>query len=1043
MVDQPLRVTLAGGCRVATFGGAWQVEVPGKQGRLVLARLAIGSGPVGRDELAELVWPRLLPRAWERDLSAVISKLRRLLASAPADATATITGGSGVYELVLPGGSVVDVVEAEAAVDHARAALSDDGLDAALAAARRAADVARRPLLPGITALWVDERRQWLRALLARALAVQVEVATRRRDPAGLRAADEAIATDPTLEQGYANRMRLQLALGEHTAALDTYEKYRAAIVEELGLPAAPELEALRARAQNRPEGGVQFGPPVRAGAARVGPGDLPVAANTFVGRVREQRELEAAFESSRLVTVTGPAGVGKSRLALEAAHGLGGLHRDGVRACELAHVTHPTGVTAALAAAVGITAAPGVTIEESLIEALASRRILVVVDNCEHVLPAVAPLVERIVGHCGHVYVLATSRERLAVNGETVVPLEPLGLCDPQVDPAEAWARPAPALELLRDRIQAVRAGFMPRPEEREALVDVCRSLDGLPLAIELAATRMASMAPIDVASRLDRRLAVLTRGARTAPSRHRTLRAAIEWSYDLLSEPERRVFERCAIFAGGFTLPAGEAVCSGVSGLRVDDAVDVIGALVDKSLLVLDHRRSTTRYQMLETLREFARDRLAARGDAETAALAHADYVVALAEEAERHVRGPAEAEWVDILDPEVANFRVVHAWARLTRRGDLAGRLSAALAWFAFWRMRVEVFSWAEPLAEMPEANVGARRAEALAAAARGAWMGGDLPRSELLAQQAITGADDPSARFGWHVLGDVALFSGELDRAASAYEHADRLAGRAGDDYHCALLRGCRALVRSYGGDEQSAIELAAESRAEAHASGNPTAEAWSDYVTGEVLLATDPDVALVHLERAVAIADAVTNEFVRGVAGLSATTLIAHHGHRAEAASAFVEVIDRFERGGNWRQQWTTMRHAVEVLARLGSHHAATVVLGAVERADADNIFGDDATRLSRLRGELSAALGPSFEPALRDGRALGRTDIVSFARDRLLVAAGAATTPADAVPRARRVGTRNNSPDGRQTDRRTVSPGRHRHRGGEPPCPGN
>jgi predicted ATPase/DNA-binding SARP family transcriptional activator len=990
MPGDPLRVTLAGGCRVATFGGAWEVEVPGRQGRLVLARLAIGPGPVARDELADLVWPHSLPQAWERDLSAVISKLRRLLASAPDDVIATIRGGSGVYELVLPRGSVVDVAEAEAALDRAQGALAEGRLDAALVAARRAVDVARRPLLPGAAAVWVDERRQSLRSMLARALAVEVEVATRHHDAAGLDAADEAIATDPTSERGYANRMRLQLALGESAAALDTYERYRAAIVDELGLPPAAELEALRATARSRSEAGVPLAPSVSSGAARVGPGVLPVPATTFVGREQTLRDVDAAFETARLVTLTGPAGVGKSRLALEAARRLADQHRDGVRTCELSHLVHPIGVAAAMASALGVTAGPGGTIEETLIDALATRRMLVVVDNCEHVLPAVAPLVERIIGHCRHVYVLATSRERLAALGETVVPVEPLELPHPKADPGEAWTHPAPALELLRDRIQAVRAGFTPQQEEQAALVDVCRRLDGLPLAIELAATRMASMAPIDVARRLDRRLVVLTRGLRTAPTRHRTLRTAIELSYDLLDEPERRVFERGSVFAGGFTLAAGEHVCSGVSGLRLDDVADVIGALVDKSLLVLDYRRATTRYHMLETLREFARERLATRDDAGAAALAHAEYFVSLAEEADRNVRGPAEGEWIDALDAEVANFRVAHAWARLNRRGDLAGTLSAALTWFSFWRMRTEMFSWAEQLADAAEATMGARHSEALAAAGRGAWMGGDLGRSDLLAHQAIAAADDVSGRFGWHVLGDVALFRGALDRANSAYEQADRLASRAGDAYHCALLRGCRALVRSYAGDEAAAIELAAESRAEARACGNPTAEAWSAYVTGEILLASDPDLALVHLERAGVIADAVSNEFVRGVAGLSATSLLARHGPPNEAARAFVEVIDRFEKGGNWRQQWTTIRLAAELLARLERHHAAAVVLGAVESADGENIFGDDAERLAGLRAELSAVLGLSLAPALRDGQARDRTDIVAFTRDRLL-----------------------------------------------------
>jgi predicted ATPase/DNA-binding SARP family transcriptional activator len=995
-----IQITLAGGCRVATVDGAWEVEVPTRQGRLVLARLALAAGPVTRDELAELVWPDRLPRSWERDLSAVVSRLRRILAGAPGS-EATVRGGPGVYELVLPRPGAIDVVDAEVALGEACAALEDDRLDEALVAARAVTDVARRPMVPGARSVWLDDRRAWLRSVLGQALAVEVEVAITRRDASGLRAADEAIAAEPISERAYQNAMRLHLALGEHVAAVETYNRYRATVVDELGLPPAPELEALWATTQHAtsPESASSpGGAPITA----AGTGALPVVTTSFVGRQRALRELEAAFERSRLVTVTGPAGVGKTRLALEAAHRLVGRRRDGARVCELGHVAYPAGVGAAMVAAIGATPGTGIAVEESLIDALASRRMLVVVDNCEHVLPIVAPLLERIVEHCLGVWVLATSRERLAVSGETVMPLRPLELPEPEADPSAAWARPSPALELLAARINAVRIGFAPRPDEVGALVDMCRRLDGLPLAIELAATRMASMAPLDVAQRLERRFALLTSGRRTAPNRHSTLRAAIEWSHDLLTDDERHVFERAAVFAGGFTLAAAEQVCAEERGVPPEEVANVLAALVDKSLVVLDDRYPATRYQMLETLREFARERLVAHDELEGVARAHAEYFASLAATAEPHIRGPAEAEWVATLDAEMANFRVAHAWARRSRAVGLAASLSAALAWFAFWRMRTEVLSWAEPLAEMAETPRAARLGEALAAAGRSAWMRGDLARSQALVEQAVAMTGDGGARFAWHVLGDVHLFRGDLGAAAAAYEQADHLGRQAGDAYHCALLRGCRALVHTYAGDATTALELASESGAEAELSGSPTALAWSDYVTGETLLASQPERALDHLERASTTAGGVANEFIAGVAGLSAASLVARHGDVADAARAFVGVIDRFEQAGNWRQQWTTMRQAVELLTRLSQPRAAALVLGAVEKADAENIFGDDAERLARAGDELRAALGQSFDAATRDGRSLDRTDVVAFVRHELC--AQAAAVAADTSP---------------------------------------
>jgi predicted ATPase/DNA-binding SARP family transcriptional activator len=986
---QTIQVMLAGGCRVATVDGTWDVEVPTRQGRLVLARLALAGGPVTRDELADLVWPERLPLAWERDLSAVVSRLRRVLADAPGSA-ATVRGGSGVYQLILPPGSVIDVVDAEVALDQACAALNDDRLEEALSASRAAADVARLPLVPGANSVWLDDRRGWLRSMLARALAVAVEVAIARRDIAGLRLSDEAIATDPSSERAYENAMRLRLALGEPVAAVETYNRYHTTVVEELGLPAGPALDALVASAQGAASPELASSRASAGSTAAARTGALPIATTSFVGRQRALRELEAVFERSRLVTVTGPAGVGKTRLALEAAHRLVGRRRDGARVCELGHIAHPGDVGAAMAAAIGATPGTGIGVDDSLIEALASRRILVVVDNCEHVLPTVAPLLERIIEHCRGVWVLATSRERLAVGGEAVVALRPLELPEPEADPNAAWARPAPALELLADRIKALRADFAPGSgEELAALVDTCRRLDGLPLAIELAATRMASMAPLDVAQRLEHRLALLTSGRRTAPSRHSTLRAAIEWSHDMLTDDERHVFERAGVFAGGFTLAAAERVCAEEHGLRSDEIANVLAALVDKSLVVLDGRHSATRYQMLETLREFARERLLASDDLDGAARAHAEYFACLAATAELHIRGPSEAEWAALVDAETANFRAAHAWARRSRAVDLAASLSAALAWFSFWRMRTEMLSWAEPLADLAETPRTTRYVEALAAAGRSAWMRGDLARSQALVERAIAATDDESARFAWHVLGDVHLFRGDLRAAAGAYEKADDLGRQAGDAYHCALLRGCRALVCTYAGDTTTALELANESRAEAELSGSPTALAWSDYVTGETLLVSEPEQALDHLERASTTAGRVANEFIAGVAGLSAVSLVARHGDLAQATRTFVNVIDRFERAGTWRQQWTAMRQAVELLGRLGLHQPAAVVLGAVEAADAENIFGDDAKRLARRGDELRAALGESFDAAMRDGRSLDRTDVVAFVRHQL------------------------------------------------------
>jgi predicted ATPase len=626
-----------------------------------------------------------------------------------------------------------------------------------------------------------------------------------------------------------------------------------------------------------------------------------------------------------------------------------------------------------------------GRSLADSVVDALAPMRLLLLLDNCEHLLPAVTVLAERIVTGCPGVRVLATSRERIDAEGEVVHPLEPLVVPAADADPARAWAEPPEALQLLRDRLLSVRPGFVGGSAERAALVEVCRQLDGLPLAIELAAARMSGMSVLDVAERLERRLTVLTRGRRTAPTRHRTLRAAIGWSYDLLDEPQRRVFERASVFSGGFTLVAAGQVCGG-HRLGAEETADVVGSLVDKSLLVLDGSRGAGRYDMLETLREFAHERLEVRGEAELIARAHAEFFTALAERADVLVRGPDERAGVALFRDEMTNLRAAHAWARRAGRADLACALSAAVGWYAFFRMQTDLLAWAE---HVPDA-AGPRYAEALATAGRGAWMRGDLADAQFLADRSLAAArDDPSARCGWHLQANVALFRGDLPRAADCYDRATRLAEQSADGYHLALLLGCRALVSCYVGDAAAAATVAAAAATAAARCGTPSALAWTEYVQGEVLAAADPARAVTHLQRADAVAATVDAEFVRGVAGLTAASLHARHGEPTAAALAVAQLIDRWLRGGNHRQLWTTLREAAELLVRVDRPLAAATVLGAIEHADADNLWGADADRLDRLHQRLRDQLGTDLARPWSRGADLDLPALADLVRGQL------------------------------------------------------
>jgi predicted ATPase len=822
---------------------------------------------------------------------------------------------------------------------------------------------------------------------------VSVEAAVRLRDTDGVTLAREAIAVDPYREAAYGQLMRLLVAIGEPAAAEVAFEQCRVLFEAELGIAPSPELINLRPR-QVGPDEHSATRQQERADAVSIDESRngrwLPAASTTFIGRDEALAEVVDALERSRLVTLTGTGGVGKSRLALETARRIAARYRDGARLCELAHLAEGDAVVFAVAGAVGVRQHPGVAMEDSLVEALADLHVLVVVDNCEHVLDASVKLLERLGRQCPKVHLLATSRERLAAEGELVVAVPPLEVPTENADPVLAWASPAAALALLRDRIEAIRPGPHLDDKHQAAIIEIARRLDGLPLALELAAAQVACMGPAEVAERLDRRLALLTRGRRSALPRHRTLHAAVDWSVGLLDAPQRRVFERCSVFYGGFALEAAEAVCADTAGVRLSDVADIVAALVDKSMLTLDDSGATSRYRMLETLRQFGHDQLAASDELALIERAHARFYVDVAKRAEEGLAGPDEAKWVTVVEAELANLAAAHAWCRRSGDASTVAQLSAALFWFGLWRTRTDVLAWSDSLLDAHPSEVGASLPRALRASGTGAWMRGDLDQATRFGERAVAvAAPTPAVLYGKHVLGVVALFEGRLSDAAQGLTQAARLARRVGDRCHLSCLLGTLALVHGYAGDRAAALASAEASRLEAARMGSPSFVAWAAYALGEVLSGTDPDAALVHLDRAVALADSVAAHFIRGVALLSATTVRARHGEPVAAAQTLLQLMDHWERAGNWRQQWVTVRHAIELFARLGDDQAAATMLGAVETSDAVNLYGADAERLAVVRSDLLARLGPGSTALLAQGLNMSAPQAVAFARSRL------------------------------------------------------
>ena len=545
---------------------------------------------------------------------------------------------------------------------------------------------------------------------------------------------------------------------------------------------------------------------------------NLPSQATSFVGRAAELAELRSLVSGgSRLVTIAGPGGIGKSRLALQvAAEALDG-DGDGVWLVELAPVAEPGLVARTVAAVLQVHEEPGRLILDTLVDAVGDRHLLVVLDNAEHVLGAVAKLADALMRCCPRAYLLVTSREPLGTSGEHVFRVPPLPV--PPADLAAPGRLAAfESVQLFAERALMYRQGFALDDANAAAVAAVCVRLDGIPLALELAAARLGSLSVPEISSRLDQRFRLLTRGSRTALPRHQTLRALIDWSYDLLHPAEQIVLDRLSVFAGGWTLEAAEAVTSaGDSGQW--QVLDHLASLVDKSLVQTEEIQGSTRYRLLETVRHYAAERLALRPGSELdeTRAGHRDYYLGLVETADLHLRGRDEAVWLDRLEVEFDNIRAALAFSVADPDSAEPGlQLAAGLRWFCIMRGHgVEVLEALDVLLERADARMPTRtRALALNASCHLRDRFADDSMIPSLAGEAITIgrglADDAILA---DALSDLCWFwyeHGDLPAALAQIDEAVALARTAGDPRLIADLLGHRAVFVGEDGDLDAAF-----------------------------------------------------------------------------------------------------------------------------------------------------------------------------------------------------------------------------------------
>ncbi|MER6633474.1 BTAD domain-containing putative transcriptional regulator, partial [Streptomyces sp. NPDC000987] len=671
-----MQIGMLGPLEVRADDGA-SVDVPGVRLRGLLAALALRPGQVvPRTSLIDWIWGEHPPADATNALQRLVSRLRKVLPDG------AVEGQPAGYRLAVDP-DAVDAVRFErllgtgpGAGDAARrvrllrealglwrgAALQDVGLHDSAACGAAAARLEELRL----TAL---EERYDAEAALGHPADTVTELS-------------DLVAAHPLRERLVAALMRALAAAGRDSEALLVYQRAREALADALGADPSPDLAALHLALLRGEPGRRQEGRRT----------NLRAELTAFVGKDADVAAVRELVAGHRLTTVIGPAGSGKSRLAAETAHTLLDDLPDGAWLVELAAVRANgdlADVAQSTLAGLGLRdallgGAANAEPTDRLVAAIREREALLILDDCEHVIESAAVFAHRVLGECRRLRILATSREPLGITGEAVWQVEPLSL--PVVDATPDEIAASPAVRLLRDRAGAVRRDLAADARTLATMARVCRALDGIPLAIELAAARLRTMSVEQLAARLDDRFRLLTGGSRTALPRHRTLRAAIDWSWELLTHAERAVLRRLSVFSGGASLEAAERVCAGDAGdpVEPEDVLDLLTALAEKSLLLAEGD-GAPRYRMIGTIREYARHRLAEAGESDRARRAHLACFTELAETAEPHLRRAEQLEWLATLEAEHDNIGAAMRGALAAGEAQAAMRLAAGAGWY----------------------------------------------------------------------------------------------------------------------------------------------------------------------------------------------------------------------------------------------------------------------------------------------------------------------------------------------------------------------
>jgi predicted ATPase/DNA-binding SARP family transcriptional activator len=922
-----------------------QGTAPGAGERELLALLALSAGRVvAAPALIDALWGEDLPANPGNALQVRVSKLRRALALLGLSPAVVTTRRPG-YVLDVPS-DAVDALRFTALVESARAAAGIDPPGAA-ARYREALSLWRGAALAEFgNARWavVEAARLSEQQLGAREELIDLELAAGRHADV-LPDLEILTARHPLREGLHAKLMLALYRSGRQADALAAYQRARDVLDAELGLQPSAQLRELhqailQQRADLRAPRRVSPPPspsppsPSPPSPSPIASSPLPLRLTSFLGREEDLVRVQELLRDHRLVTVLGPGGVGKTSLALEAARALADDFPQGVSVVRLAGVTDPELVPRAVLSALGVREAPTTTADEQLLGHLRERAALVVLDNCEHLVDACAVLAERLLESCPGLRLLATSREPLAARGEVQWAVDPLTVPPEGADDAESMG--STAVQLFVDRARSALPDFRHDASDVSAVAAICRHLDGIPLAIELAAARVSALPVSELANRMHDRFSLLTSGPRTAEARQRTLRATVDWSYTLLTEPERVLLRRVSVFRSPWSIDAVQAVAGGDRDPAV--VVDTIARLVDRSLVAVD-RQAGPRYHLLETIREYAHARLLEAGEADQIGRMHVAYRTDLADQAERELRGDGQGRWLPRLAAERDDIEAALAWctAHAETDPDAGLRLVGALGWYWYF-------------ASSPD---GGRRVAAMLAAGTNGSV-----EARARALQALAVAARPGA----------CIVHPAPECAAAAAQSRDLFA-ELGDDFRTALSMTLLAVEGIGNDDARAAIDLLASAGRTFDRADDAWCSALVRFVEMELhAVAGEMDEAVSSGNRALAVFRALGDQW--GVSAIQFHLGMALHraGMLSEALAMYRGALDSGRRvGGPVNTIQYALAGAGHVQLLLGDldgagdlfdeSHAVGRELGAEGNARA--AVGDGL--LARERGDLAAA----------------------------------------------------------------------------------